>query len=83
MAKSRDLAKERYWRGIVRHFETSGLGARRFCWRGKDSPSSGCIGGGGHYDGVVQASSNAHGRQEPPRSAVAVANKNTNHLFSP
>ena len=31
MAKSRDLAKERYWRGVVRRFESSGLGARRFC----------------------------------------------------
>ncbi len=33
MAKSRDLAKERYWREIVRRFETSGVGARRFCAR--------------------------------------------------
>jgi hypothetical protein len=33
MAKSRDLAKERYWRRLVRQFETSGLGARDFCAR--------------------------------------------------
>ena len=31
MAKSRDLVKERYWRGVVRRFEASGLGCRRFC----------------------------------------------------
>ena len=33
MAKSRDAAKERYWRGVIRRFEASGLGARRFCER--------------------------------------------------
>jgi hypothetical protein len=33
MAKSRDAAKERYWRGIVQRFEASGLGVRRFCDR--------------------------------------------------
>jgi hypothetical protein len=33
MAKSRDLAKERYWRRLVRQFETSGLDAREFCAR--------------------------------------------------
>lgn len=31
MAKSRDSAKEQYWRGVIRRFEASGLGARRFC----------------------------------------------------
>jgi hypothetical protein len=31
MAKSRDGTKERYWRGVIRRFEASGLGARRFC----------------------------------------------------
>jgi hypothetical protein len=33
MATSRDLAKEQYWRGVIRRFEASGLGARRFCER--------------------------------------------------
>ena len=33
MATSRDLAKERYWRGVIRRFEASGLGVRRFCER--------------------------------------------------
>jgi len=33
MAKSRDAGKERYWRGVIRRFEASGLGARRFCER--------------------------------------------------
>jgi len=33
MAKSRDAAKERYWRGVIRRFGASGLGARRFCER--------------------------------------------------
>ena len=33
MAKSRDAAKERYWRVMIRRFETSGLGLRRFCDR--------------------------------------------------
>jgi hypothetical protein len=33
MAKSRDLAKERYWRRLVQQFETSGLSAREFCAR--------------------------------------------------
>jgi len=33
MAKSRDAAKERYWRGVIRRFEASGLGPRRFCDR--------------------------------------------------
>jgi len=33
MAKSRDAAKERYWRGVIRRFEASGLGVRRFCER--------------------------------------------------
>jgi hypothetical protein len=33
MAKSRDSVKERYWLGVLRRFEASGLGARRFCER--------------------------------------------------
>jgi hypothetical protein len=33
MAKSRDARKERYWQGVIRRFEASGLGARRFCER--------------------------------------------------
>jgi len=33
MAKSRNAAKERYWRGVIRRLEASGLGARRFCER--------------------------------------------------
>lgn len=33
MAKSRDAAKERYWRGVIRRLEASGLGPRRFCER--------------------------------------------------
>ncbi len=33
MGKSRDAAKERYWRGVIRRFEASGLGVRRFCKR--------------------------------------------------
>jgi len=33
MAKSRDAAKERYWRGVIRRWEASGLGPRRFCER--------------------------------------------------
>jgi hypothetical protein len=33
MAKSRDAAKERYWRGVIRRLEASGLGVRRFCER--------------------------------------------------
>jgi hypothetical protein len=33
MAKSRDAAKERYWRGVIRRLEASGLGPRRFCKR--------------------------------------------------
>lgn len=33
MAKSRDSAKERYWRRMMRRFEASGLGPRRFCER--------------------------------------------------
>lgn len=33
MAKSRDSAKEQYWRGVIQRFETSGLGVRRFCDR--------------------------------------------------
>jgi hypothetical protein len=33
MAKSRDAAKEQYWRGVIRRFEASGLGVRRFCER--------------------------------------------------
>ena len=33
MATSRDLAKERYWRRVIRRFEASGLGVRRFCER--------------------------------------------------
>jgi hypothetical protein len=31
MAKSRDAAKERYWRGVIRRQEASGLGSKRFC----------------------------------------------------
>jgi len=31
MAKSRDAAKERYWRGVIRRQATSGLGTKRFC----------------------------------------------------
>lgn len=33
MAKSRDAAKERYWRAVIRRLEASGLGPRRFCER--------------------------------------------------
>ena len=33
MAKPRDAAKERYWRGIIRRWQASGLGAGRFCDR--------------------------------------------------
>lgn len=33
MAKSRDSAKERYWREVIRRCEASGLGTRRFCRR--------------------------------------------------
>lgn len=33
MATSRDSAKERYWRRMIRRWEASGLGARRFCER--------------------------------------------------
>jgi len=33
MAKSRDVVKERYWRGVIRRLEASGLGTRRFCER--------------------------------------------------
>ena len=33
MAKSRDAAKERYWRGVIRRLEASGVGPRRFCER--------------------------------------------------
>jgi hypothetical protein len=33
MAKSRDAAKEQYWRRVIRRFEASGLGVRRFCER--------------------------------------------------
>ena len=33
MAKSRDTAKEQYWRTVIRRFEASGLGVRRFCER--------------------------------------------------
>jgi hypothetical protein len=33
MATSRDLTKERYWRRVIRQFEASGLGVRRFCQR--------------------------------------------------
>ena len=35
MASSQDLAKERYWRGIIQRFEASGLGVRQFCEREK------------------------------------------------
>ena len=31
MAKSRDAAKERYWRGVIRRQGDSGLGTKRFC----------------------------------------------------
>ena len=31
MPKPRDAVKERYWRKLIRRFESSGLGARRFC----------------------------------------------------
>lgn len=33
MTKSRDTSKERYWRGVIRRWEASGLGVRRFCKR--------------------------------------------------
>lgn len=33
MAKSRDVVKERYWRGVIRRLEASGLGTGRFCER--------------------------------------------------
>ena len=33
MTKSRDASKERYWRRVIRRFEASGLGVRRFCER--------------------------------------------------
>ncbi len=33
MAKSRDAAKEQYWRGMIQQFEASGLGVRGFCDR--------------------------------------------------
>jgi hypothetical protein len=33
MAKSRDAAKERYWRGVIQRCDASGLGVRRFCDR--------------------------------------------------
>jgi len=33
MAKSGDVVKERYWRGVIRRLEASGLGTRRFCER--------------------------------------------------
>ena len=31
MPKPRDPAKERYWRNLIRRYESSGLGTRRFC----------------------------------------------------
>ncbi|MGO8903784.1 MAG: IS66 family insertion sequence element accessory protein TnpA [Isosphaeraceae bacterium] len=31
MAKSRDAAKERYWREVIRRQVASGLGTKRFC----------------------------------------------------
>ena len=31
MAKSRDAAKEKYWRGVIRRQGASGLGTKRFC----------------------------------------------------
>ena len=31
MAKSRDAAKERHWRGVIRRHGASGLGTKRFC----------------------------------------------------
>jgi hypothetical protein len=31
MAKSRDAAKERYWRGVIRRQRAGGLGTKRFC----------------------------------------------------
>ena len=33
MAKSRDVVKERFWRGVIQRLEASGLGTRRFCER--------------------------------------------------
>ena len=33
MAKSRDAAKERYWRGVIRRQGAGGLGTKRFCAR--------------------------------------------------
>jgi hypothetical protein len=33
MAKSRDAAKERYWRGVIRRQGASGLGTKVFCAR--------------------------------------------------
>ena len=33
MAKSRDAAKERYWRGVIRRHGAGGLGTKRFCAR--------------------------------------------------
>jgi hypothetical protein len=35
MAKVRDAAKERYWRGVIKRFEASGLGTRQFCERNR------------------------------------------------
>lgn len=31
MSKQRDAVKERFWRGVMRKWSASGLGARRFC----------------------------------------------------
>ncbi len=37
MAKSRDVAKERYWRGVIRRQGASGLGTKQFCAQGRIS----------------------------------------------
>lgn len=82
MAKSRDLVKERYWRGVVRRFEASGLGCRRFAPR-KGSPSSVSIGGRESYDSGVEARSDAGRRRGPARSVMAVATSSADRLSFP
>ena len=56
MAKSRDLAKERYWRGIVRCFETSGPGARAMGGTGKRG-DPGALGPSRSFGSVLPATS--------------------------
>ena len=82
MAKSRDSAKERYWRGVIRRFEAVVWEPGGFA-SGKGSPSTAAIGGGEHYDSVVQPSSDVRGADRKRGRSMTAAISRRESSFLP